>query len=221
MHQILYGLQNSLAISQNSLRATETSLEISESSRKTSSQARNLTILASVFIPPSFVATVFGVNVFPVNPSTGNMEVANQWWALVASAVGLTMLVVFVMMVCIWSNEIPGHPNRRPGEDAAAPADPPAAPANPPRENHAAAEGQVQRRGGGDLVGPGCGHDPRRAYLDLMATQGKVFDILVIEQEAPITTSMDWISIYEMSSLFCTPGAEIYSRRYRASAILP
>ncbi|KAI0533215.1 hypothetical protein GGR58DRAFT_521893 [Xylaria digitata] len=46
----------SLLRASNSQRDTVYNLEISENSRKTSSQARNLTILGSVFIPPTFVA---------------------------------------------------------------------------------------------------------------------------------------------------------------------
>ncbi|KAI0428511.1 hypothetical protein F5Y09DRAFT_357698 [Xylaria sp. FL1042] len=46
----------SLLNASNSHRDTVYNLEISENSRKTSLQARNLTILGSVFIPPTFVA---------------------------------------------------------------------------------------------------------------------------------------------------------------------
>ncbi|KAI0874933.1 hypothetical protein GGS24DRAFT_516130 [Hypoxylon argillaceum] len=84
------------------------SLEMAENSRKTSSQARSLTILASIFIPPSFIATVFGANIFLVNPRTRNLEVANGWWIPAAFAGGLTV-VVLVMVVCIWFKKMPGY----------------------------------------------------------------------------------------------------------------
>ncbi|KAI0459028.1 hypothetical protein F5B21DRAFT_456940 [Xylaria acuta] len=119
----------SLLRASNSQRDTLYSLKISENSRKTSSQARNLMILGSVFIPPTFIATVFGTNVLPVNPQTRNLEVANKWWIPVAFAVGLTMLVL-VMIVCTCAKEMRGRLKSRcplsgASKDATTPADVP------------------------------------------------------------------------------------------------
>ncbi|KAJ8133089.1 hypothetical protein O1611_g534 [Lasiodiplodia mahajangana] len=117
----------SLLRASNSQRDAVYHLEISENSRKTSSQARNLTLLGSLFIPPTFVATVFGANVFPVDPETKSLEVSNEWWILVASTVGLTMLVFLVVLVCIRSKKTPESLKSRcplsgSGRDATTPA---------------------------------------------------------------------------------------------------
>lgn len=92
----------SLLSAHNTQRDVVNSQAISENSRKTSSQARNLTMLGSLFIPPTFVATLFGADIFTVNPKTGNVEVKPALgWILGASAGGLTLLVLLVILfVC-------------------------------------------------------------------------------------------------------------------------
>ncbi|KAI1421394.1 hypothetical protein F5Y12DRAFT_790031 [Xylaria sp. FL1777] len=114
----------SLLRTSNSQLDTKYNLAISENSRKTSSQAKNLTILGSLFIPSTFVATLFSACVFSVKEETGKIEIANEWWILAASAGGLTTLVL-VVMLCIWLKgmRIPKYlKSRRPpsgsGQDA-------------------------------------------------------------------------------------------------------
>ncbi|KAI0444556.1 hypothetical protein F4803DRAFT_572818 [Xylaria telfairii] len=98
----------SLLRASNSQRDTIYNQQIAENGRKTSSQARNLTILGSLFLPPSFVATVFSASVFGLNSQTGHLDVANEWRILVAFSVGLTLLVIFIMAY-IWLKEKPGQ----------------------------------------------------------------------------------------------------------------
>ncbi|KAI1328997.1 hypothetical protein F5Y16DRAFT_418854 [Xylariaceae sp. FL0255] len=91
----------------NSQRDVDFNKEISENAQRLNIQVRNLTILGSLFIPPSFVASLFGTSVFMFNPGTGNIQVANQWWTLAASAGGLTVFVVLALALCFWAKETP------------------------------------------------------------------------------------------------------------------
>ncbi|KAK5634336.1 hypothetical protein RRF57_010050 [Xylaria bambusicola] len=102
---------------------------ISEHSRNTSWQARNLMILGSLFIPPTFVATLFSSNIFTVNPQTGKVTVVQPLgWLLGVSAGGLIALVILGMLiVCIWPKKILEDlksrcPLNGPGRDATIPA---------------------------------------------------------------------------------------------------
>ncbi|KAI0145195.1 hypothetical protein GGR57DRAFT_481064 [Xylariaceae sp. FL1272] len=92
----------SLLRASNSQRDMELSKETSKFSRRISLQARNITILGSLFIPPSFVATIFGTNVLTFNRRTGNIAFPKQGWILAASAGGLTVIVVLIMAFCVW-----------------------------------------------------------------------------------------------------------------------
>lgn len=108
-----------------------TSQAISENSRKTSLQARNLTILASLFIPPAYIAvsllanfliitrprsewlaltytpfsskTLFSTNIFTSNPQAGKMDtVQPQGWILAASTGGVVLVTLIILSVCFW-----------------------------------------------------------------------------------------------------------------------
>ncbi|KAI1288894.1 hypothetical protein F5Y03DRAFT_378894 [Xylaria venustula] len=92
----------------NAQRDTVYNQKISENSRIASSLAKNLTMLGSLFIPASFIAALFGTNIFDVNAQTGHLDIHDSWWILAASAGGLTVLVIAIM-VWMWVKQMPGN----------------------------------------------------------------------------------------------------------------
>ncbi|KAH9891425.1 hypothetical protein F4778DRAFT_334200 [Xylariomycetidae sp. FL2044] len=102
--QTQIGFMTHLLRCSNAQRDTLYTNEISSSSHKMSSQVKNLSVLAAVFIPATFVATIFGTNVLPVSSDSGNITPSRQWWALPVAALGLSLLVFLAMAAWIMAN---------------------------------------------------------------------------------------------------------------------
>ncbi|KAF9261068.1 hypothetical protein L218DRAFT_931294 [Marasmius fiardii PR-910] len=97
-----------LAFSSVNIEDSKRMSELAEAAGRDSAVMKQVSYLTMVFLPASFIATVFGMNVKEINGSLASLSV------YLATAIPLTAVTVWVMMILYHSSKQPSSPNKTP-----------------------------------------------------------------------------------------------------------
>ncbi|KAF7506031.1 hypothetical protein GJ744_012278 [Endocarpon pusillum] len=102
-------LHNRIAQEDNSLSYSQAAdmRRIAAASRRDSSAMKTIALLTSVFLPGTFVAAIFGMNLFEFSSQERTLVVSKSFWLYWAITVPLTLFVMVILIIWFhWSQKM-------------------------------------------------------------------------------------------------------------------
>ena len=85
----------------------ETLLTLARNAGEDSAKVRIITVFSLIFLPGSFVGTIYGMNFFEYSAASDGLVLGSNFWIFVASWLSITLLTLCIYLgIMLWRKRV-------------------------------------------------------------------------------------------------------------------